>query len=170
MVKSKLIGLLFESWKDFDRVMMGVTPQEALARPDGESSFAWTLAHVTNHVDRWINVIAQDMLPHPDIGKQEFRFGGSGTADDWEAIRLAAQEVRAAAREYLNNITDSDLESVVLEDNDPKTLPDRKRIKLYSVLLRITSHYYFHIGEIAAKRDRMGHSVGDYPGPLDETL
>lgn len=170
MAKSKLIGLIYESWKDFDRVLDGLATEQALARQEGESSFAWTLAHVTNHVDRWINVIAQGMLPHPDVGKQGFRFGGSGVAGDWRAVKAAAREVRAAAREYLDDISDADLESVVLEDNDPKARPDRRRLKLYSVLLRLSSHYYFHVGEIAAKRDRMGHSVGDYPGGLDETL
>ena len=170
MPKSKLVGLLYESWKDFDRVLDGLTAEQALARPNNESSFAWTLAHVTNHVDRWMNVVAQGMFPHPDTSSQEFRFGGTGIAHDWESIRGAARDVRMAARDYLDNITDADLESVVLTDNDPKARPDRKNLKLYSVMLRMVGHHYFHIGEIAAKRDRMGHKVGDYPGKLDETL
>ena len=37
-------------------------------------------------------------------------------------------------------------------------------------LMRISAHHYFHIGEIAWKRDRLGHSVGDYPGRLEASL
>ena len=35
--------------------------------------------------------------------------------------------------------------------------------------MRTISHHYFHIGEIASKRDRLGHQVGDYPGALTES-
>ena len=170
MPKSKLVGLVFDSWDDLDRVLDKLQIQQAIESPNGESSFSWTLAHLTEQVDRWVNVIAQNMLPHPDLGKKEFRFGGTGISQDWQLINQASQEVRAAAISYLDNLSDNDLESIVLNDNDPSAKPERKRIKLYSVILRIISHYYFHIGEIAAKRDRIGHSVGDYPGSLNRTL
>jgi hypothetical protein len=170
MPNSKLIGLVFDSWDDLDRVLNKLNIQEAIEKPNSESSFAWTLAHVTEQIDRWVNVIAQDMLPHPDIGKDEFRFGGTGIAQDWSLINQASKEVRAAAKSYLDNLTDNDLESIIIDDNDPNAKPDRKHIKLYSVILRVIAHYYFHIGEIAAKRDRIGHSVGDYPGSLSRTL
>lgn len=170
MPNSKLIGLVFDSWDDLDRVLNKLDIKEAIESPNGESSFTWTLAHVTEQVDRWINVIAQNMLPHPDLGKKEFGFGGTGISQDWQLINQASQEVRAAAKSYLDNLSDNDLESIVVNDNDPNAKPERKRIKLYSVILRIIAHYYFHIGEIAAKRDRIGHSVGDYPGSLNRTL
>ena len=175
MPKSKLIGLVYDSWDDFDRVLNELTTEQAIENPNDESSFAWTLAHVTEQLDRWINVIAQDMPPHSDIGKKEFRFGGTGISEDWQLIKLASQEVRAASKSYLDNLTDNDLESILLDAGDPNaphgiSSTDRMHIKLYSVTLRIISHYYFHIGEIATKRDRIGHPVGDYPGPLSRTI
>ncbi len=36
--------------------------------------------------------------------------------------------------------------------------------------MRIATHDYFHIGVIACQRDRVGHSVGDYPGLLAGAL
>ncbi len=39
--------------------------------------------------------------------------------------------------------------------------------KLVGLLL---THHYFHIGEIATKRSRLGQQVGDYPGPLEECV
>jgi uncharacterized damage-inducible protein DinB len=170
MANSKLVGLVFDSWDDFDRVLNELDIQEAIENPNGGSSFTWTLAHVTEQVDKWINVIAQNMLPHPTVEKKEFRFRGTGISQEWQLINQASQEVRAKAKSYLENLSDTDLESIVLNDNDPNTRPERKQIKLYSMILRIVAHYYFHIGEIAAKRDSIGHSVGDYPGSLKRTL
>jgi hypothetical protein len=39
-------------------------------------------------------------------------------------------------------------------------------LSLRYTLARIAAHHYVHIGEIAAKRDALGHQVGDYPGLL----
>ncbi len=41
---------------------------------------------------------------------------------------------------------------------------------LRHALLRICAHHYFHIGEIATKRSRLGQQVGDYPGPLEDCV
>ncbi len=43
-------------------------------------------------------------------------------------------------------------------------------ITLRYAILRMSAHHYFHIGEISTKRDRLGHSVGDYPGRLRRCL
>ena len=82
MAESKLVGMLFEAWNDLDRVLEGLSGDEAVQNPDGGSSFAWTLAHTTNQVDAWVNVRFQDRPPHELIGRNRFRFGGSGVADD----------------------------------------------------------------------------------------
>ena len=56
MAESKLVGLLFEAWKDTDRVLAGLDPTEAVRPLDGGSSAAWTAAHVANQIDAWINI------------------------------------------------------------------------------------------------------------------
>ncbi len=43
-------------------------------------------------------------------------------------------------------------------------------ITLRYTILRMSAHHYFHIGEISTKRDHLGHSVGDYPGSMLESL
>ena len=167
MAKSKLVGLLFESWNDMDRVVDGLTPENALENFDRGSSFAWTFAHVANGVDAWINVRFQHRQPHPLIGDQRFRFGGTGRADDWESIHAAALEVRDTARAYLQDMGDSELERNIPYDGSVEHVRKSGLILRYAIM-RAISHHYFHIGEIAAKRDRLGHDMGDYPGPLAE--
>ena len=77
-----------------DRVLDGLAPAEAVENFDGGSSFAWTLAHVTNQVDAWINVRFQRQAPHKLIGQERFRFGGTGKAEDWVDIQRGVREVR----------------------------------------------------------------------------
>jgi hypothetical protein len=169
MARSKIVGLLFESWKDLDRVVDGLSVQDALRNFDGGSSFAWTYAHVANQVDTWINARFQQLQPHVLIGQRRFRFGGTGKADDWEAIQPAVQEVRTAARSYLQDMDDARLEHKTAYQGSSEILREKGLTVRYAIMRGI-SHHYFHIGEIASKRDRVGHSVGNYPGKLEESI
>ena len=169
MATSKLIGLLFEAWNDMDRVVDGVSTEQAQARVGGGSSFAWTFAHVTNQVDAWVNVRFAGHAPHPLIGQEEFRIGGTGVVSDWETIRQSAGEVQSKARRYLDGRTDDDLALVLPYDGSFLVLRE-KGLSLRHALLRISAHHFFHIGEIATKRDQLGHRVGDYPGALTQTI
>ncbi len=169
MAESKLVGLLFEAWKDTDRVLAGLDPAEAIRPLDGGSSAAWTAAHVANQVDAWINVRFQRLTPHKLIGQALFRAGGSGIADDWRAIEAGVHGVRETAREYLEGLSESDLDLVIPYDGSFVQLREAG-LGLRHALLRICAHHYFHIGEIATKRGRLGQQVGDYPGPLEECV
>ena len=72
-----LVGAVFDAWTDFDRVLDGIDAAAATQRAeDGAgSSLAWTLAHVTELVDSWINVRFQGFDGHPLIGQPQFRAG-----------------------------------------------------------------------------------------------
>ncbi len=169
MVRSKLVGLLFEAWKDMDRVLADLDPAEAVRPLNGGSSYAWTAAHVANQVDAWLATRFQRLGPHELISQDRFRVGGSGVADDWEAIQAGVQEVREAARRYLDGLRESDLDLVIPYDGSFAQLRE-SGLSLRHALLRICAHHYFHIGEIATKRTTFGQQVGDYPGPLEECV
>lgn len=169
MPRSKLVGLLFEAWNDLDRALAGLDPAEAVRTPDGGSSFAWTAAHVANQLDAWTNVRFQKRAPHPLIGQERFRVGGTGVAEDWEAVQAAVSEVREAARRYLEPLAESDLDLVIPYDGSFAHLRETG-LPLRYALLRTCAHHYFHIGEVASKRVALGHQVGDYPGLLEQAL
>ncbi|MCZ6614690.1 MAG: DinB family protein [Chloroflexi bacterium] len=169
MEKSKLIGLLFGAWNDLDRVLDGLDPAEAVKQSDGGSSYAWTVAHLANQVDSWANVRIGRKSPHDYMSQERFRFGGTGAADDWQTIRKAALEVRETARGYLETMEDAHLDTVVPYEGSIARLRETG-INLRYALIRMCAHHYFHIGEIATKRDLRGQRVGDYPGLLEECL
>jgi hypothetical protein len=159
------VWLLYDSWEEFDRVTSGLTDVQATVQHDGGSSFAWTAAHLANQVDAWINVRFQEREPHSLVGQDRFRVGGAGTQDDWAAVQRSVEEVQAAARGYLDAMTDDDLRLVIPYDGSIKPLHE-SGLELRYAVVRAIAHYFFHTGEIAAKRVRLGHEVGDYPGPL----
>lgn len=164
----KLVALLFDAWDDLDRATAGLSASEA-TRVDRGSSVAWTVAHLANQLDSWTNVRFAGHEPQPLIGETRFRVGGPGRADDWPAIEKAAGEVRDRARAFLEGVSDEDVERVIPYDGSFKPL-HKTGITLRYALHRTIAHHYFHIGEIATKRDWLGHSPGDYPGLMSHSL
>jgi hypothetical protein len=157
-----LAGLVVEAWKDTDRVVEGVSDEEAALQPEGQSSIAWALGHVTEHVDRLLNHTLQGRDRHRLLGVDRFRMGSEGKAEDWKAIRAAVEEVRDVARPYLEGIIEEDLD--VRHDLPGAVSSALGPLTLRYALLRIASHHYFHVGVIACQRDLRGGKVGDYPG------
>jgi len=135
-----------------------------VANVEGQSSIAWTLGHVTEHVDRMINHALQAHDRHPLLGTDRFRMGSAGEADDWDAIRPAVTEVRGKARPFLEQRTDEDLDRRF--DAPGAITKQLGPVTVRYVLIRLGAHHYFHIGVIACQRDLRGEKVGDYPGLL----
>lgn len=162
------LGMLIQVWNDLDRTLDGLDTEAITTRHDGGSAFAWTLAHVTNVIDGWINVRFQSLPPHPLIGEARFRMGGDGTAADWEAIQAAVAVVRAQARGYLETFREDELDLVIPYDGS--IIPLRATgLSLRYAIIRNIGHHYYHVGEIATKRERMGWDPGPMPGPPPES-
>jgi len=171
VANSKLVGLILDGWEDFDRVLDGLAPEDATRQVEGQSAPAWTLAHTTELVDRWINVGFQGLQAVAGLGDDRYRRGSAGSVESgaWDDIRAAVAEVRQAARAGLESLTDAELEGTFPYVGGSPELQGT-RIPARYALMRIASHDYFHIGVIACQRDRLGHAVGDYPGLLASAL
>jgi hypothetical protein len=159
------VELLLVAWSDLDRALTGVSDTDAVHQIDGGSSFAWTLAHVTNGVDSWINVRFLGMPPHPLISHPRFRMGGDGSADNWQVIREAVNEVRAPARAFLLRCTAIDLDRTIPYDGSYPLFREYG-LNLRLAILQNAMHHTFHLGEIAAKRQLLGYEPGYFPGSV----
>lgn len=155
----KLIALLLQSWADLDWAVAGLGPESATARHGG-SSIAWTVGHVTNQVDAWLNVRFQALPPHPLIGDQAFRTGGSGAAEDWPSILAAVAEVHASARMFLNSRRAADLDQAIPYDGAIAYLRPAG-LSLRHAGMRIAAHHFLHVGEIVTVRAYLGHPLAD---------
>jgi hypothetical protein len=155
--------LLLIAMDDVDRAVADVSNADMLRQIEGGSSFAWTLAHVTNGIDSWINHRFLGLDRDPLIASPRWAKGGDGSANDWPAIRAAVDAVRAPAREFLLRCTAADVDRTVSYDG--AYLPFRDHgLNLRAAILQNATHHTFHLGEIVAKRQLMGYDVGNYPG------
>jgi hypothetical protein len=163
-----LVAAIFDAWTDLDRVTAGMTDEEAVDGSHG-SAYAWTVGHLANQVDGWINVRFAGSDPNPILSGDQYRFGADGRATSWADVRDSAQAVHATATKHLSTSDESDLDRTIVY---PGSLPELqgRSISMRYALLRVLAHHYFHIGELASKRSGAGTSVGDYPGPMSSAL
>jgi hypothetical protein len=167
VTRPAVIAALFDAWSDLDRVCSGMDEVEALSGSDG-SSYAWTVAHLANQVDSWINGRFAGAERHPLVSDARYRFGGDGRAAAWAELWDASRAVRDTAAAFLRDLGEDGLERTIPY---PGSLPELagRTVTLRYTLLRVLVHHYFHIGELASKRSAAGTSVGDYPGPMLQT-
>jgi len=156
----KLVALMYQSWDDLDHAIHGLTHEQATIRHDGSSSIAWTVGHVTNMVDSWLNARFQSLPLHPVISDTMFRTGGSGKANEWPLILAGVREVRATSRRFLDSKPEPDLDHLIPYDG---SIPYLRPIglSLRYALMRIAAHHFVHVGEILTVRSRMGHTIDD---------
>ena len=148
--------LAYESWKNLDDSVEGLTVEEATTRHFGGSSIAWTVGHVTTMVDSWLNINFQGLPPHPFISGPQFLPGSSGECDDWEGALAAAREVRSRARSFLDSEPPIDL---VIPYGGSMEFLRETGLRLSYALQRIAYHHLIHVGEIVTIRSRLGHDV-----------
>ena len=162
MATDKLIPLMYRAWADIDRAVAGLSAEDATAQREGGSSITWTYGHVAQQVDSWISRKFGGLAPHSVLGQPEFRARGSGSADDWRGIQVAVQEVRDAARKFLDAEPAPDLDRVIQYDGSIEDLR-AVGLTLRYALMRISAHHFVHVGEIVTIRSQLGHDVGDFP-------
>src|SRR5688572_10109135 len=72
--------LVYQAWSDLDQAIAGLTPEQATERRDGQSAVAWTVGHVSQQVDSWLNMRLQGLPRHPLLADPCFATGAGG---DW---------------------------------------------------------------------------------------
>ena len=164
---SILVGAIFDMWLDVDRAFADLSEADALARHGGGSAFAWTLAHIAGFEDGNINVRMRKRDRHPVLSDQYERIAreSPGSADAWNDIQRALQEVRSEVRGYLEPFSEEELNAVMAP---PTRNGPEQPLRL--LLMRDIAHTYYHVGEVAAKRDQLGQRTGDYPSQWEHAV
>lgn len=157
------VQMLFSAWDDLDRALSNVSEIDATRSLFGGSSFAWTLAHVTQGVDSWINVRFRGLEPNELVSQARFRFGADGVATDIREIRDAVSTVRSSARPYLRGLNDDDLDLTLPYDGSYVAFR-QAGIQLRAAIVQNAVHHMYHVGEIVSKRELLGQEPGTFPG------
>jgi hypothetical protein len=132
------------------RGLRGVTEQEGAEHCGQMNSIGWIVGHLTWQEQRYVLHRSQGIMLLPDI-QERFAFGAPMSTPSLAEVLKTWRKVMRAGDPFLESLATKDL----LRD-----LPLNGRHSgqsLGSAIRRLTYHYWFHIGEIQAIRQFLGH-------------
>ena len=141
---------------EFERGLEGLTDEEArarMAKAGGTemNSISWTVAHISSH---W--------LGHPERLRRFAPGSDDPTPPPLDEARASFDEARTVTEQRLANTDESWLASKP---------PTYRGESVATGVMRATLHTWFHLGEINAIRQQLGHAeiafVGQMTGALE---
>jgi hypothetical protein len=143
------------------RAIEGCPDEDALRRIGSMNSIGWDVAHMAWHEQVCWLTRAQSLTPEPHLNELAATGRPATTPPLAEAVS-AWGRVTAAADPYLDALRGEDLLRPVIVDGVPWKATQG------SWLHRMAYHYWFHIGEVMAVRQVLGHtSLPEFVGDLD---
>jgi hypothetical protein len=145
---------------EFRRGVRGTPEADGARRLEPMNSIGWIVAHMAWHEQRYWLTRALDMTPRPDLNEIAAN-GGPPTTPSLRAMLRAWTEVTADADAWLDRLANADLVESLPGPGPRRTIG--------SALQRVTYHYWFHIGEILAIRQVLGHGrLPEFVGNIDD--
>ena len=141
---------------------------EDLSEEDGACHFgtmnciSWTVGHLAWHEQRTFLQRPQDILLYPHLNEL-FAYGAPMSTPSLKEMLETWQEITQAADPYLDTLTTEILLTDLLLNGEPVGQSRG------SALRRITYHYWYHIGEVQAIRQMLGHkNLAEYVGDIED--
>ncbi len=132
------------------RGLKGVTEEGAVVHHGQMNCISWTVGHLAWHEHRTWLVRAQNTILYPEINKLYGYGAPMSTPSLAEAMKMW-RAVTKASEPFLDTLTTELLQAELLRNGKPVGQ------SFGSVLRRITYHYWYHIGEVQAMRQMLGH-------------
>ncbi len=146
---------------EFKRALRGLTAAEACKRFMPMNCISWNVGHLAWQEQRYFLFYGQGQMPLPHIDTL-FASGAPGGKPALAAMWTAWDEITQAADPWLNTLTSATLLQHVVRDGK------RTPYLFGSLLQRVIYHYWYHIGENMAIRQRLGHTrLPQFVGDLD---
>ena len=140
---------------------------EGISEEDGSRHFgsmnciSWTVGHLAWHEQRTFLQRPQDKIIFPQLNKL-FAYGAPMNTPSFKEMMEIWHTVTETADPYLDSLTTESLQTDLLLNGEPVGQSRG------SALRRITYHYWYHIGEIQAIRQMLGHtSLPEYVGNIE---
>jgi len=142
---------------------------EGISEEDGARHFgpmnciSWTVGHLAWQEQRYFLQRAQGRILFPDLNTA-FAYGAPMSTPALSATLQVWAEVIRSSRPYLEALTTGALQQDLPLEGKPVGQ------SVGSAMRRMTYHYWYHIGEIQAIRQMLGHpGLPEYVGDI-ETL
>lgn len=138
-------------------------PEEDGARHFGPMNcISWNVGHLAWHEQRsWLQ-FAQGRLLFPKLN-ETYAYGAPMSTPSLKEMLEVWRQVTAAADPFLDTLTTESLQKDLLREG--KSVGQ----SYGSAMRRISYHYWYHLGEIQAIRQMLGHkNLPDYVGDLEQ--
>jgi hypothetical protein len=140
---------------------------DGISKADGCQHFgpmnciSWTVGHLAWHEQRYWLIRSQGQILYPELNEL-FAYGAPMSTPSLEEMLAKWHTVTQAADPFLDTLTTAALQEELLLDGKPVGQT------VGSGLRRITYHYWYHIGEIQAIRQMLGHKdLPEYVGDIE---
>jgi hypothetical protein len=146
---------------EWRRGLAGVTEQAAAEHCGQMNSIGWIVGHLTWQEQRYLLHRPQGIMMRPDI-QELFAFGAPMSTPSLAEMLKAWRKISRATEPFLDSLTTKQL----LRDLQLNGKPSGQ--SQGSAIQRLIYHYWFHIGEIQAIRQILGHKrLPVYVGNLE---
>jgi DinB family protein len=146
---------------EWRRGLSGVTEKDASEHCGQMNSIGWIVGHLTWQEQRYLLHRSQGIMLLPDV-QDRFAFGAPMSTPSLAEMLKAWRKVTRAADPFLDSLTTR----VLLRDLPLNDRPSGQ--SQGSAIRRLIYHYWFHIGEIQAIRQILGHKrLPVYVGNLE---
>jgi uncharacterized damage-inducible protein DinB len=143
------------------RALDGVPESDGAKRLEPMNSISWIVFHLAWHEQLSFLTRLGGVTPVPAANEHGVSGGPASTPPLGDALR-AWHDVTAATEPALDTLDTSALENWLPNTRRPRTR------RVGSTVQRVTYHYWFHIGEITAIRQMLGHAdVPEFVGDID---
>ena len=144
---------------EFLRGLAGVSDADGAQRMGRMNSIGWIVAHMAWQEQRQWLTRAQGITPHPELEALAPN-GGPATTPSLAEVEAIWAEVADASNAWLDGLRTADLAGDLPGPGPQRTVG--------SALLRVTYHGWFHLGEILAIRQMLGHTgLPEFAGNID---
>ncbi len=143
------------------RGLQNISDEDGVRHFGPMNCISWTVGHLAWHEQRTFLEFAQGQLPFPEI-KKTFAYGAPMSTPLLSEMLAIWHEVTRQATPYLDALTSEGLQVDLLRNG--RSVGQ----SVGSALQRITYHYWYHIGEIQAIRQMIGHKdLYQYVGDIE---
>ncbi len=158
-----LVEQLLFTRSEWLRGLEGISEEDGARHLGPMNCIGWTVGHLAWQEQRYFLQRAQGKILFPDLNAT-YAYGAPMSTPALPGTMRIWQEVILSSAPYLDGLTTDSLQQDLLLEGKPVGQ------SVGSAMRRMTYHYWYHVGEIQAVRQMLGHrELPEYVGDI-ETL
>lgn len=135
---------------EFNRSLRGLSQKDAVVRIFPMNCISWNVGHLAWQEQSYYLHYGMGKILFPKIDK-EFCYGAPASTPPLEEVLTAWETITNETNEWLDTLTTEMLAKPIISQGK------EIRYTFGNLLLRTIYHYWYHIGEISAIRQQLGH-------------